>query len=625
MSIPSDSDYQLALQDPQRAFADEELRAGVVEGGSGGLAGLPRPRAGAFATTYKVQCGRRAFAVRCFTRPIPLDLESRYVELERHLALHWLPQLVRATFLPKGLLVRGRWWPVVKMDWAQGESLERYVAANLEHPGALFVLAVEWLELLASLREAGIAHGDLHHGNVLVTPEGLKLVDYDGMFVPALEGFGSHEQGHASYQHPRRARGAFHARLDHFAAWSVWLSLVALAHAPSLWTRFHGGDDCLLFRRKDYEAPERSAVLQALLESPHARVRAAAASFQAMLALPEEQVPALEVAALSALAVEPRAPAASTEPGVLDAAEVMARFITPPRQAPLAFAPEHSPDQQMAAGFIATAALGLIPSMVVSAGWLLGVGVFGGLGLWCAHEAWRRDGAVRQGMEWRGRQDEARRFLDTTRAELASRERAFRLRETAWRDSNAEHLAAQEALHARMSAVRAQGAVPDRMELDLLEGRRAQLDREAHNAVKDLEAEARAWREDRALQAALSDEARRAWERRHAEALQRLAERFDERRLALETSLAQELEQARTRGTVSSGFRSAMQESRRLSASFRSRDVGAGEAWWELRRARLLARRALLESEWALDRHGRVAFSAFLLHLLRVPPERDGH
>jgi hypothetical protein len=66
--------------------------------------------------------------------------------------------------------------------------------------------------LASRLREAGVAHGDLQHGNVLLVPAtdtdrlSLKLVDYDGMFVPALTGAQTGEVGHPAYQHPQRYR-----------------------------------------------------------------------------------------------------------------------------------------------------------------------------------------------------------------------------------------------------------------------------------------------------------------------------------------------------------------------------------------------------------------------------------
>jgi hypothetical protein len=118
--------------------------------------------------------------------------------------------------------------------------------------------------MIQALRHASIAHGDLQHGNVLVGSSGLKLVDYDGMFVPALLGKRGTELGQPNYQHPRRADVDFGPSLDSFSAWVIYVSIVALSIYPNLWQTFRGGDDCLLFRRADFEDPDSSRVIRAL-------------------------------------------------------------------------------------------------------------------------------------------------------------------------------------------------------------------------------------------------------------------------------------------------------------------------------------------------------------------------
>ena len=59
------------------------------------------------------------------------------------------------------------------------------------------------------LERAGIAHGDLQHGNIFVVDDELKLIDYDGMFVPRLAGCRSNELGIEHYQHPQRKEHHF--------------------------------------------------------------------------------------------------------------------------------------------------------------------------------------------------------------------------------------------------------------------------------------------------------------------------------------------------------------------------------------------------------------------------------
>jgi hypothetical protein len=124
--------------------------------------------------------------------------------------------------------------------------------------------------MILELRTLGIAHGDLQHGNILVNRAGeLSLVDYDGMFVPALRGLPASEAGDANYQHPRRTT-QFDADLDRFATIVIVLALRALIATPSLW-RTYNTDDNLLFQRSDFADPGRSSLFRELLSEPGTR------------------------------------------------------------------------------------------------------------------------------------------------------------------------------------------------------------------------------------------------------------------------------------------------------------------------------------------------------------------
>ena len=105
--------------------------------------------------------------------------------------------------------MRGQWYPILKMGWVEGEPLNLYVEKNLTHASLLRDLDREFAKMVRDLRRFFIAHGDLQHGNVLVVNGKLKLVDYDGMFVPDLDGLPSHELGHPNYQHPARSASDF--------------------------------------------------------------------------------------------------------------------------------------------------------------------------------------------------------------------------------------------------------------------------------------------------------------------------------------------------------------------------------------------------------------------------------
>ena len=261
MTWPTPQDYNEAIQNPQTAFADAELRTGKPE-----LNALQLPRAitGQFASVYKMKCGARTWAVRCFLRNVP-NQQQRYEAICAHLAKVKLPlpYVVDFEYQPQGIRVRGQHYPILKMAWVNGESLTRYIESHLATPGLLSNLAYRWVEMTQALRRAGLAHGDLQHGNVLVRDDALMLVDYDGMFVPALAGQMSYETGHRNFQSPQRNETHFDAQIDNFSAWVIYVSLQALRIEPALWQRFWGGDECLLFRRRDFEAPEQSELLKA--------------------------------------------------------------------------------------------------------------------------------------------------------------------------------------------------------------------------------------------------------------------------------------------------------------------------------------------------------------------------
>jgi hypothetical protein len=206
--------------------------------------------------------GRR-YAVKCFTEQIQ-DLSERYDAISGRLASIGQPWKIAFDFIPDGILVDGNHYPVLKMDWVEGMTLEQYITAHLGNRSELARLQQRFQVVVRNLTDAGIAHGDLQHGNILVLPSGeLRLVDYDGMFVPGARHLGSTERGHPNFQSPFRAT-QYGPRLDRFSAWVIDLSLRALVIDPSLWQAAKGGDDALLFTESDYLDPRASKILQLL-------------------------------------------------------------------------------------------------------------------------------------------------------------------------------------------------------------------------------------------------------------------------------------------------------------------------------------------------------------------------
>ena len=262
MNWPPASDYQDAIQNPPTCFNDIELKAGKV---AINKIGLPRVASGNFASVYEMKTGANRWAVRCFLRQGE-DQQNRYAMLSYYLSKLVVAGLVEFSYQHEGIRVRGKWYPVVKMEWVEGETLTTYVQKNLHQPETLRNLALQWRGLLDRLRQHKIAHADLQHGNVMVSPQGqLRLVDYDGMFVPKLAGHKSSELGHINYQHPKRCPDDFDERLDNFSALVIYTALMALSVEPGLWKRFDTGEN-MLFTAQDFRLPSKSVLLEYLRE-----------------------------------------------------------------------------------------------------------------------------------------------------------------------------------------------------------------------------------------------------------------------------------------------------------------------------------------------------------------------
>ena len=203
------------------------------------------------------------------------DQDARYRQVSESLARLRPPWAVPFEYLPQGILCKGLWYPVVKMEWVEAIGLLTYIESHLWQASALGSLAQKFAVLVTDLGAKGLAHGDLQHGNILVTPAGdLKLIDYDGMFVPGMEPLGASEIGHANYQSPSRTLKDWGSQIDRFSTWVIYGSLVALVAEPMLWTLLHReGDEALLFHREDFSGSGTARIMALLSQDGDAYLR----------------------------------------------------------------------------------------------------------------------------------------------------------------------------------------------------------------------------------------------------------------------------------------------------------------------------------------------------------------
>lgn len=289
MIWPTPADYQEAVQNPQYCFGDAALKQSEPVLNE---LGLPRVASGNFACVYQLNCGLRSWAVRCFIRPVSHQV-YHYRRLSDFVRRQPVDLMVGFEYEERGILIEDNWYPILKMDWVKGETLNEYVAHHLGDTEALSDLCDQWLNLVSTLRSHGIAHGDLSHGNVLVAHNRLWLVDYDCMFVPMYLGQEAPELGHPNYQHPARTLKDFHAGLDNFAAMVIYTSLRALVESPELWEEYHTGDN-LLFTREDFIAPQESRLMRCLEQHGSEAVRKASTTLANACRAPWVETPGIE-------------------------------------------------------------------------------------------------------------------------------------------------------------------------------------------------------------------------------------------------------------------------------------------------------------------------------------------
>ena len=287
MPWPALTDFSEAVQNPAVCFRGTELEAAQV---AVNQRGLPMVFSGSFACVYSASIGNRRFAVRCFTREIK-DQQSRYEQLSNYLINVLPPAFVYFEYLDHGINFRGDWYPIVRMEW---EPLSSFVGSRLDQPDVLRRTAAQWRGgTTASMRGLHIAHNDLQHGNVMVQKDGgIRLVDYDGMFLPQFRGERSPELGHKNYQHPQRSPEDYDDHVDNFPTLVIYTSLLSIASDAGLWSFFN--DDNLIFTRGDYADPKHSEIFNLLKRSPDPTVARLTERLEECCALPVAEVPDLE-------------------------------------------------------------------------------------------------------------------------------------------------------------------------------------------------------------------------------------------------------------------------------------------------------------------------------------------
>ena len=266
MQYPLISEYVKAIQDAGDNLEQLAHLTPVLDDH-----GEPYRSSGAFAVVFKMQdkSSGKYYALKCFTE----EQEGRadaYRQIADELDLLDSPYITSVKYMEKELFVDSQCeedeFPVLLMDWVDGETMEAYIAANYRNQSAMLMLSFHFGKMAAWLRTQSFSHGDIKPDNIIVRPDGsLTLVDYDGMFVPSMKGSQSPTIGTRDFSHPLRTVDDFDETIDDFSLASIALSLKAISMNSTLLDTY-GASDRLLFSENDYRNPSNSKVISALQE-----------------------------------------------------------------------------------------------------------------------------------------------------------------------------------------------------------------------------------------------------------------------------------------------------------------------------------------------------------------------
>ena len=264
MQYPLISEYVRAIQDASNNLDQLAHLVPVLD-----AHGEPYHSSGAFAVVFKMkdeQTGK-CYALKCFTEEQEGRAEA-YRQIADELEFVDSSYITSVKYLDKEIFVDSSCeedeFPVLLMDWIDGETMENYIAENYQDNYTMAMLCYRFCKMAAWLRSQPFAHGDIKPDNIMVRPDGnLTLVDYDGMFVPAMKGQKSPTIGTKDFSHPLRTVDDFDETIDDFALTSIALSLKVISMNSKLLDTY-GASDRLLFSESDYRNPSSSKAISAL-------------------------------------------------------------------------------------------------------------------------------------------------------------------------------------------------------------------------------------------------------------------------------------------------------------------------------------------------------------------------
>ncbi len=267
MIFPSITDYKRALQSIDKRTIHLTDLVSINNENT-----IPKGLAGHFAVVFKMQDQqtKQIFALKCFIRE-QAQRKKYYLAIAQQLKKLNRAYFCEYQYLDNEFAITPRsetketLYPVLKMAWVEGKTLGLFLK-NKPEKSLLEKLYQNWITLCQFLQENKIAHGDLKHDNMIISPNAeITLIDYDGFFVPELSNQPAIELGSPHYQHPQRTALLFNEKIDYFPQLIIAISIKALSLKPKLSAKYNTGEN-ILFVKKDFLNLKKSKLYKALLK-----------------------------------------------------------------------------------------------------------------------------------------------------------------------------------------------------------------------------------------------------------------------------------------------------------------------------------------------------------------------
>lgn len=226
---------------------------------------------GAFAAVFKGSFNGKNYAIRCFLSA-EIETIDRYKNICNYLANINSTWKTKCEFIENEISINGKTYPILKMEWIDGLLINQFVTNYLSDNNLLTELQTKLISISEDLERHQIGHGDLQCGNIIVTGTTsnfqVKLIDYDGMYVPELTNKKSIEKGRSEFQHPKRTLNNFSPKMDRFSFWVIITALEALKLDKTLWREVMQDGfntlDNFLFTIQDFLNPSQSILFDRL-------------------------------------------------------------------------------------------------------------------------------------------------------------------------------------------------------------------------------------------------------------------------------------------------------------------------------------------------------------------------